>query len=45
MLSDNPPGLWWLSSGEGWMTLHDAVGVNCKKATPENHGSGVKYMG
>ena len=30
----------------GWMPLHDAVAINCKKvATTENHGSGVKYMG
>ena len=29
----------------GGMTLHDAVGINCKKgATTENQGSGVKYM-
>ena len=27
-------------------TLHDAVGINCKKGTTtENQGSGVKYMG
>ena len=30
----------------GWMPLHDAVGINCKKGvTTENQGSGVKYMG
>ena len=30
----------------GGMSLHDAVGMNCKKgATTENQGSGVKYMG
>ena len=34
-----------LSPGEGWMLLHDAVGINCKKAaTTENPGTGVKYM-
>ena len=28
------------------MTLHDAVGINCKKgAATENQVSGVKYMG
>ena len=28
------------------MPLHDAVGINCKKAaTVENQGAGVKYMG
>ena len=36
--------LWWFSHGEGrGMTLHDAVGINCKKGrTTENQGSGVK---
>ena len=30
----------------GWMPLHDAVGIKCKKgATTENQGSGVNYMG
>ena len=30
----------------GRMSLHDAVGINCKKgATTENQCSGVKYMG
>ena len=30
----------------GGMTLHDAVGINCKKgATTEYQGAGVKYMG
>ena len=30
----------------GGMSLHDAVGINCKKGTTtENQGSGVKYMG
>ena len=30
----------------GWMPLHDAVGINCKKgATTENQDSAVKYMG
>ena len=30
----------------GWMPLHDAVGINCKKGeTTENKGSGVKHMG
>ena len=30
----------------GGMPLHDAVGINCKKAAiTENQGSGVKYMG
>ena len=30
----------------GGMTLHGAVGINCKKgATTENQGLGVKYMG
>ena len=30
----------------GGMPLHDAVGINCKKrATTENHGASVKYMG
>ena len=29
----------------GGMSLHDAVGVNCKKGlTTENQGAGVKYM-
>ena len=29
----------------GGMSLHDAVGINCKKgATTENQGSAVKYM-
>ena len=38
--------LWWLSPGEGWDAILDAVGVNCKKdATTENQGVGVKYMG
>ena len=38
--------LWWLSHGEGWMPLHDAVGINCKKgATTENQDSAVKHMG
>ena len=46
VLSDSPPVFWWLSHGEGRMSLHDTVGINCKKgATTENHGSGVKYMG
>ena len=27
VLSDRPPVLWWLSSGDG---LHDAVGINQK---------------
>ena len=31
VLSDHPPMLWWLSAGEGWMPLHDAVWINCKK--------------
>ena len=30
----------------GGMSLHDAAGINCKnRATTENQGSGVKYMG
>ena len=30
----------------GGMSLHDVVGINCKKgATTENQGSAVKYMG
>ena len=30
----------------GGMPLHDAVGINCKKAaTTENQGSGAKYIG
>ena len=30
----------------GGMTLHDVVGINCKKgATAENQDSAVKYMG
>ena len=30
----------------GRMTLHEAVGINCKKgATTENQGAGVKCMG
>ena len=29
--SDRPPVLWWLSLGEGWMPLHDHVGINFKK--------------
>ena len=30
----------------GGMPLHHAVGINCKKrATTENQGSGIKYMG
>ena len=30
----------------GGIPLHDAIGINCKKAsTTENQGSGVKYMG
>ena len=33
-----------LSLGEGWMPLHDAVGVNCEKgATTENQGECVGY--
>ena len=44
--SDRPPMLWWLSPGEGWDPLHDAVGINCKKiATTENQAGYVKYMG
>ena len=40
--SDRPRVLWWLSPGEGWMPLHDAVGINCKYgATTENQGAGV----
>ena len=36
----------WSSPGEGWMKLHDAVGINCKKgATTETHGPDVKYVG
>ena len=30
VLSDSPSVLWWLSHGEGRMSLHDAVGLNCK---------------
>ena len=42
VLSDSPPVLWWLSSGD----VRDAVGINCKKgATTENKGAGVRYMG
>ena len=38
--------LWWLSPGEGWVPLHDAVGVNYKNcATTENQGADVKYLG
>ena len=30
----------------GGMSLHDAVGINCKKGTTtENQGSAAKYMG
>ena len=30
----------------GWMTLHDAVGINCKEAQLlKNQGSAVKYVG
>ena len=45
VLSDRQPVLWWLSPGEGWDALHDAVGINCENgATTENQGTGVKYM-
>ena len=30
--SDRPPVLMRLSPGEGWMPLHDAVAINCKRA-------------
>ena len=43
VLSDRPPVLWWERGG---MTLHDAVGINCKKGvTTENQGADVKNMG
>ena len=46
VLSDRSPVLSWLSPGDGWMPLHDAVGTNCKKgASTENQAAGVKYMG
>ena len=46
VVSDRIPVLWWLSPGEGWMPLHDKVGINCEKgATTENQGANVKYMG
>ena len=29
----------------GWMPLHDAVGITCKKSvTTENQGAAVKYI-
>ena len=38
VLSDQPE--------RGQMSLHDAVGVNCKKGTTtQNQGAGVKCMG
>ena len=43
VISDRPPVLWWLSPGEGWMPLHDAVGINCKNgATTDYEGPDVK---
>ena len=45
VLSDCSPVLWWLSLGEGWDALHDAVGINCKKGTTtENQGADAKSM-
>ena len=38
--------LWWLSPGDGWDAVIDAVGINCeKKGTTENQGAYVKYIG
>ena len=45
VLPDRPPVLWWLSPGEWWGAVHDAVGINCKKGAPtENQGVDVKYI-